>query len=141
MAETSSCYALTCGNVVEGTVRDCPKCGRRMRSSRQVRIFGWVLLVVGLFLIGLMGTVGYNLAPTLLDPEGVDGTRFTGTQDQARMILWLFGLVLLFGAISLASGILQIVTGRRSRAMTFAALIAGIGLVATAYATKDALGG
>src|SRR5512144_62657 len=93
-----SCHSLRCGYVTTEPVERCPKCGRRMRSSGQIRFLGVVQLVLGLFLIGFMGVITLNVAPLLLNPAPTaGGARFTGTSQQAQLILALFGTVILFG--------------------------------------------
>ena len=113
--EFSSCYS--CGHVTNEVGDKCPKCGRRLRTAKQVRRIGWLQLAIGVFLIGLMGTITYNVAPLLLQAgeSAGGGARFTGTPQQAQLILALFGMVLVFGLGSIASGIWQIKTGRRNK--------------------------
>jgi MFS family permease len=113
-AELSNCYS--CGFAGEAAGNKCPNCGGRLRPAKLVRGLGWLQLLTGLFLVGLMGTIAYYLAPALLNPAAArDGSRFTGTPGQALMILALFGLVVTFGVGSIASGLWQIITGRRNR--------------------------
>lgn len=115
MEESSSCFS--CGYVTdEAADKKCPKCGRRLRSAKQVRRLGWMQVAIGVFLVGLMGTITYNVAPLLLQAgESAGGARFTGTTQQAQLILALFGMVLVFGFGSILSGIWQIKTGRRNK--------------------------
>ncbi len=116
MEESSSCYS--CGLVTNEVVTQCPKCGRRLRTARQVRRLGWMQLAIGMFLVGLMGTITYNLAPLLLPTSvapATGGARFTGTPEQAQMILGLFAMVIVFGLGSIVSGLWQIKTGRRNK--------------------------
>ena len=121
MPETSTCFSLACRQTVDGTVEKCPKCGSKMRTPNHVRRLGWFLLVIGLFLVGLMGTVTWNLAPSLLHPYAPD-SNYTGTAEQARSILWLFTVVIVFGLGTMVNGTYQIVTGQRNRLITFATL-------------------
>ena len=116
MTETSSCYR--CDYVMEGVAEQCPKCGGRLLAASRVRALGWVLLPLGIFLVGLMGAVTYYTAPLMLRAgEEVDGSRFTGTPGQATMILALFGLVIAFGLGCIANAVWQIKTGRRNKGM------------------------
>ncbi len=130
MAETSTCYSLTCRTTVDGTVAKCPKCGTRMRTPVQVRRLGWFLLLVGLFLVGLIGTVTFNMTPMLLHPgeEVAGGSSFTGTAEQARMLFWLFAAVIVFGLGTMVNGGWQIATGQRNRVITFVTLALAAGL-------------
>ena len=115
--EFSSCYS--CGNITNEVGDKCPKCGKRLRTAKQVRRLGWLQLLIGVFLVGLMGTITYSLAPLLLQAGESAGSsssaRFTGTTQQAQLILALFGMVLVFGLGSIVSGVWQIKTGRRNK--------------------------
>src|SRR3712207_2705890 len=76
-AELSNCYSCGFAGEVAGK---CPSCSRPVRTAKVVRRLGWLQLLIGLFLVGLMGTITYNLAPALLNPAAAtDGSRFTGT--------------------------------------------------------------
>src|SRR5437868_3784235 len=109
MAEQSTCLSPLCGITIEGNEKTCPKCGRAMRNSRNIRTRGWVVLCCGLFLALVMGWIAWRLLPTLLRPgiEDESGS-FAGTKDQAQMILGLFGLVILFGALGTVNGVYMI---------------------------------
>ena len=112
MEQLRTCYR--CSYETNEAVKQCPKCGQRLRTAREVRVLGWLQLLIGLFLVGLMGTITFNLAPTLLGAPG-DGARFTGTPEQGFLILGLFALIIVFGLTSMASGLWQIKTGRRNK--------------------------
>ena len=105
-----------------------------------MRVRGWLSLVIGLFLVGFMGTITYRLAPSLLLPGTRDGGGgFTGTAEQARLILGLFGLVITFGFFSMVSGLWQIVTGRRNKWIWIFMLALFIILILMAWYTTSAL--
>jgi len=131
----SACNDPTCATMVEGRVGICPKCGGPMRSVGESPIRGIVLLVIGLFLLALMGTITSWMAPTLTRPGvEIEGSSFSGTAEQGRMILGLFGLILLFGLVAAVNGLFMIVTRRQSMAFVFvtlglAALIVIVGFV------------
>ena len=143
MEESSSCYS--CGHVTNEAVTQCPKCGRRLRTARQVRRLGWMQLAIGMFLVGLMGTITYNVAPLLLPftvaaaPAG--GARFTGTPEQAQMILGLFGMVIVFGLGSIVSGLWQIKTGRRNKWLFIIMVVLFVVLIFFSWYLRAALRG
>ncbi|HST36220.1 MAG TPA: hypothetical protein VLK25_06285 [Allosphingosinicella sp.] len=112
----SVCIDPKCAELVDGRASACPKCGGPMRSVGESPIRGIVLLVIGLILLGLMGTISWALLPSLLRPgqELADGSSFTGTAEQARMVLILFGLLLAFGLMAVLNGIYMIVARRQS---------------------------
>ena len=63
-----------------------------------------------------MGAITWNMLPTLLHPGGRSrAATFTGTPDQARMILGLFLLVIAFGALGTVNALYMIATGRQNR--------------------------
>jgi len=131
----SACNDPTCAELVEGRVSVCPKCGGPMRSVGESPARGILLLAIGLFLLGLMGWITLAMLPTLLRPGvEVDGASFTGTPEQARMILGLFGLVLLFGLVAAANGIFMIVTRRQSWAFIVVTLALAALLLLAAFA-------
>lgn len=85
-----------------------------MPRAQSVRHRGWVLIVLGFLLVAMMGTITSMTAPTMLSGRASSGAGFTGTPEQAFLILGLFGIVIVFGITCIGSGIWQIVTGRRS---------------------------
>jgi hypothetical protein len=121
----SVCNDPKCAELVEGRASICPKCGGPMRAAGESPVTGIVLIVIGLFLLGVMGTITMALLPSLLRPgqELADGGSFTGTAEQARMVLILFGLVLAFGLMAVLNGLYMIVTRRQSWAFIIGTLM------------------
>ena len=140
MADESTCLSPLCGITIEGSERKCPKCGWAMRSSRNIRNRGWVLLCCGLFLVLFMGWIAWALLPTLIRPGlEQEGSTFTGTEDEAQMILALFGLVILFGAVGTANAIYMIATGRQNRVFVIVTLLLAAALIGVAWFTTRML--
>jgi MFS family permease len=123
-------------------VEKCPKCGKSLRSARQVRRLGWLQLACGVFITGLMGTVTYNVAPLMLRPgeETAGGGRFSGTGEQALLIFGIFGLVITFGLMAIVSGLYQIKTGRRNNWIFVVMLVLFGVLIAASWLVRAALG-
>jgi hypothetical protein len=142
MNQTSTCLSPLCGSTVEGDVARCPQCGGRMRTPRDVHRAGWVLVVLGMFLIGFIGAILWYLAPALLTPgvAASSGATFTGTPEQAQMIFTLFGAVIVFAFAILINGVVQIATGQRNRVLIGATLVLAAGLIVYAVVTARALG-
>jgi hypothetical protein len=140
MADESTCLSPLCGITIEGSEKKCPKCGWAMRNSRNIRTRGWVLLCCGLFLVLFMGWIAWSLLPTLLRP-GIeqDSSTFTGSKDQAQMILGLFALVILFGAVGTLNAIYMITTGRQNRVFVIVTLLLAVALAGFAWVTTRML--
>ena len=102
-----------------------------MRPASAAR--GWLLLACGLFLVLFMGAITLNIAPSMLNPgKDVAGSTFSGTAEQARIFLGLFGLVILCGIMSTIYGIFMIVTRRQSIAFIAISLTIAAALVVVA---------
>jgi len=108
-----------------------------MRDPTRLRVLGVIQMLMGLFLIVLIGVITFNLAPQLLRPaETMNGSTFTGTAQQGMMILGLFGMVIAFGVGATVNGLWQIVTGKRNiwlaiMVFVLAAILFVIGAVVT----------
>lgn len=142
MPAVSTCLKWSCRTKVEGTVTTCPNCGGKMRTPRTIRVLGWLLLACGVFLVGLMSYLWVVLAPSMAHPgDTTGGTTFTGTAEQGRTILTVFGAVIVFGLGSTAYGVWMIVTGRRSIAMMIGVLVLAAALFAIAWWAMTVLPG
>lgn len=140
MQATSKCNNFACRLTVEGDIAKCPKCGTRMRTPSTVRKLGWFTVVLGVFLVGLMGIVTLNTAAIMTHPgDEIGSSRFTGDAAQGRMILMLFGTVIVFGLGTMASGIYQIRTGQRSRVIVVGTLLMAGALGVVAWLTMQSL--
>jgi hypothetical protein len=85
-----------------------------MRTAQGIRRRGWMLIVLGFLLVGIMGTITFMVAPKMMSGGAHTGAGFTGTPEQAMLILGLFGILIVFGLTCIGSGLWQIVTGRRN---------------------------
>ena len=140
MADFSICTSRACRAETPGIVDKCPTCGARVQTSRKIRLLGWLSIACGVFLIGLMGWITLALYPTLSSPglADLDGGRWAGTAEQARMALNLFYLVIGFGVLAAAAGVWMVVTGRRHIAITVVTLLfAGVLILQTWETTQS----
>lgn len=120
------CFSLVCGHAAEAPATTCQRCGKPMRSARQVAVLGAVSLVVGLLLAMGIAVIAWRLAPGMLNPgvPDADGSRFAGTAAQGRQALVVFGSVAAVGVFSALGGGWQLATGRRHRALLVLMLLA-----------------
>lgn len=141
MADISTCTARACRAVTPGLADACPRCGARVLTSRRVRILGWLLLGIGLFLIAFMGYITLQTYDSFARPGAASagGSRFTGDAEQGRQILTVFWLVIAVGALSAVNGVWQIVTGRRNMILVAISLLTAAVLVFTTWETTEAL--
>ena len=100
-------------------------------GARRIRIGGMIATAAGIFILLLMGMITWRMTPILLAaPDHLaNGVRFNAAQSVARLVLALFGSVLLFGVIAVAVGLAQAATGLRRRAPLFALWGAGLLIV------------
>ena len=120
--ELRRCYK--CGLETDEARGDCPKCGVRLLSPKQVRGRGWGLLFVGLFLLIFMGTITINIAPRMLHPGDPDagGSTFTGTMGQSQLFFVLSGLMIVLGLTGMVAGRYQIKKGRQNKGLMYFSL-------------------
>jgi hypothetical protein len=113
MDELRSC--IFCGHVSHESIGQCPTCQRKRKflTKKQLLIKGWLQLLCGLFLVGLMGTITFNLLPSLLHAgHEVGGKIFTGTPEQIKLILILFSLIIMTGLACTLMGLWMIIAKR-----------------------------
>lgn len=141
MTAVSTCPRPSCATRVEGNVPDCPNCGGKMLTPRAIKARGWIVLVLGLLLAAGMAVLTANLYPLLSQPgvESPAGSRFAGSESDARMILTLFGAVAAFGAAAIVTGGYQAATGKRNMVLTLLMVALAIGLIIYAYVTAETL--
>ena len=134
---SSICYKFTCGAVSPGDYRVCPVCGGRAKTERTVRQLGWVMVGLGIVLVGIMAVVLNAIGPALngaLDGSGVaaGGNSFNASPAVAALVLWLLWAILGFGALDLVNGLYQGITGRRSKLMNALLLLWVLAIIALA---------
>jgi hypothetical protein len=104
----------------------CPQCGRPIRTSKQVRRLGWVLVIIGGFLTVFMAGLTVLILGIMTNPTQ-SSTHFTGTQEDALFMFGVFGLVGAIGLSSMAGGVWQIWYGKRNKVVGYVVL--GLALV------------
>ncbi len=115
--EFRSCFKCRFEGNIESAV--CPRCGKRLFTATNVRWRGFFLVLIGLFLTGLMGTIAVFVYGLLMGAmNNPDSAR--KINDQTPMLLFIygiFGLVIVIGITSMLMGIWQIIFGKRNRVL------------------------
>src|SRR5437764_13159534 len=76
----------------------CPQCGQRLRTGRQVRRLGWVLTILGAFLVVFMGAITVLVTGIIAQANNPQATtKFNGSADMLLFMYGLFGFVIWFG--------------------------------------------
>jgi hypothetical protein len=95
-------------------------------TPRQIRRMGWLLIVIGLFLVALMGLVGAMLLELISLTDLIPGTyrdESAGPVEVSVGAYVFFGFSLLFGFVTVAMGAYQVFTGKRSRKLILTILV------------------
>lgn len=109
------CQAWHCGEVYEGTDRFCPTCRNVAAPQARIRRAGGLLIVLGLFLVGMMAALLWNLAPMMLAArQEIDGGRFSGSEGDGKVIIGLFLAIAAFGLCACVAGYIQLRHGRQN---------------------------
>jgi hypothetical protein len=111
-------YCANCNFDTTESFTHCPQCGKPLTHSGPIRVRGWILIVVGAFLVLLMGGITVLVTVNL--------SHFTGNSIQLVSMFLMFGLVIVIGIFSLVTGAWQIKYGKRNKILTFI----GFGLAA-----------
>lgn len=99
-----------------------------MQRARLVRNLGWVLVVLGTVLAGGMGVITYKFSEMVYHSADPDATsHWNGGQDMLLAAYAIFGLVIVFGVVSFANGVWQILYGRRNWKLSY--LVLGLAIV------------
>ena len=111
--EHKTCFR--CNYEADTAETTCPRCGKTLKSSRNLRIRGGILLACGGFLIVFVTAIAGFLA--YLYFGGVMKIPHAEAAKTGMMMFLIFGLlgfIVLFGVLALINGIYMLKTGRRS---------------------------
>jgi rRNA maturation protein Nop10 len=95
---------------------ECPRCGGKLRTARQIRTLGFVLVFIGGFLVLLMG--GVTIFVIGLISQAANEGRSSRIMEETTAfvaIFALFALVIMFGLVCIIGGVWQILFGRRNK--------------------------
>lgn len=104
----------------------CPRCRKKLTTSGQTKLLGFVLLVFGAGLVILMGVIIVLAAGTMNKPAGASGARFAGTDSDAFLVFLALGFVMVFGLTSVAAGLWQLLYVRRNKILIRVLIALGV---------------
>ena len=116
-AEYKECFK--CSFRGETDRESCPQCGKKLRTSKNIRVRGVIQIVTGVILIlmmaGLSVFIGVLVTRGAADPETAKKMA-----DQRTFLLVtyaFFAVIALFGLNGIVMGTWQAITGRRNKAL------------------------
>jgi hypothetical protein len=112
MHEISRC--VSCDYHTAEKETKCPKCGQRLRTMGQARRMGGFQIVIGTFLVALMGVITFIVTRAVSESRPGD-VRFTGTSSDLVFIYGIFAVVIAIGLVSIAGGIMTIKYGKTNK--------------------------
>jgi len=96
---------------------NCPKCGKKLRTSKNIRVRGVIQLVTGLFLVvmmaGLSVFIWYLTHNASLSPD--EARRIAEQRTMFMGMYAFFAIIGLFGLNGIVMGAWQIAFGRRNK--------------------------
>jgi RNA polymerase subunit RPABC4/transcription elongation factor Spt4 len=109
----------------------CPRCGHKLITSARVKVLGWVLIVLGLFLVAFMGVITLLVAGIIAGAGRPGSTQsFSGGTKELALIFGIFALVIAFGLTCAVAGFSQARSGRRNKKLVKALLGVFFALIA-----------
>ncbi len=112
--EARVCYK--CDFETGRELEKCPRCGHKLMTAGKVKALGWVLIVLGVFLVLFMGGITILVAGIIAQTGAPGSTqRFDGGPKEMALIFGIFALVIAFGLTCTAAGISQARSGRRNK--------------------------
>ena len=94
----------------------CPRCGHKLITAGRVKALGWVLIVLGLFLVAFMGAITVLVAGIIANANRPGSTQsFSGGTKELALIFGIFALVIAFGLTCTVAGVSQARSGRRNK--------------------------
>ncbi len=92
-----------------------PPRSTRPLTPKQIRVAGWILIGLGVFLTIFMGWIAAVVVNIMIHSDDPDATtRFTGGPGMRAFTLGVFGVVIAFGLLSILNGVWQVRYSKRN---------------------------
>lgn len=112
--EARVCYK--CDFETAAEMEKCPRCGHKLMTAGRVKVLGWVLIGLGLFLVLFMGAITVLVAGIVAQTGRPGSTQsFNGGPKELALIFSIFALVIAFGLTCAVAGVSQARSGRRNK--------------------------
>lgn len=119
---------MKCGLDAPSEALRCERCGGKLRGKSMMRVLGVMMFLLGSLLIVVMSVlIVFTIRAANGNGNAFAGSRFTGTHSDLVTIYGVFGLVLVFGAVSAMAGLWQMIFGKRNKWLIWTVL--GLGLL------------
>jgi cytochrome bd-type quinol oxidase subunit 2 len=116
-AEYKECFK--CSFRGETDRESCPQCGKKLRTSKNIRVRGVIQIVTGVILVLMMAALSFFIG-VLVTKGAADPETAKKMADQRSFLLTvylLFGVLALFGLNGIVMGTWQAITGRRNKVL------------------------
>ena len=126
LAQTKFKTCFSC-NYQAGTIETrCPSCGKPLQDQQTIRILGGVLMFLGLFIVGIIGSVLFWMN-NVISGRGRFESRWNASPEETSLMFAILYLTLAFGLSAVFTGLWQLGTGKRNLKLIWAML--GLGLI------------
>src|SRR5437870_3141435 len=117
LAEYKECFKCS----FRGETGDmaCPKCGKKLRTSKNIRTRGVIQIVTGVILVLMMAGLSILIGILITKGANDSGTAKQLTEQRTFILATyaFFGVLALFGLNGIVMGTWQVVTGRRNKVL------------------------
>jgi hypothetical protein len=108
---------------------------------RQARRLGWFQIVIGAFLVALMGVITFVVSRVISESGRPGaGARFTGSHSDLMFMYGIFGVVIAIGLMSIVGGVMTIRYGRTNKVVMFLIIALAIAFYILAMAFNRSSG-
>lgn len=95
----------------------CPKCGKKLRTAKNIRVRGVIQIVTGVVLVAMMIGLAVFIGVAVMNAaqDAAQAKRISGEKTLFIGIYGLFAVLTLFGLNGIAMGAWQLTFGRRNK--------------------------
>ena len=134
-AEYKECFKCSFRGETANTA--CPKCGKKLRTAKNIRVRGVIQIVTGTVLVVMMIglAVFIGIAMTNASQDAAQAKRIAGERTLFIGIYGLFAVIALFGLNGIAMGTWQLAFGRRNKVFIWIMIALLVMILMACFAT------